>query len=125
MHLFFSFDIDDIFGDNKLLINIIIPGRLGKNTIRNLRNTIETGVARLILQEPSFEPRQFNHLLENLCFSADMSRFKLNLSLLPHTIKEELIILTTSNFSPLMLSCDGRIMDDFHRHHFFYEREAK
>jgi hypothetical protein len=65
------------------------------------------------------------HLLKNLCFSADMSRFKLHLSQLPNTIKQELIILTTSNFSPLFIAGDGRIMDDFHRHHFFYEREAK
>ena len=125
MHIFFSFDIDDIFGENQLVIHLIVSNRLNKNTIRNFRNTIDSGVARLTLNEPSFEHRPSNHLLENLCLSADLSRFKLHLSQLPNTIKEELIILTTSNFSPLFIAGDGRIMDDFHRHHFLYESEAK
>ncbi len=119
--LFFSFD-SLVIGSphSKLTIHFIslqpIPSRL----IEEFKNICESGIPRLSMSYPATYMISLRELRGNFRKLGENSLFHIYSTLLPNRIQEELIILTTTTFSPLSVDEKGKVKTTFFEFIFYY-----
>ena len=120
LFIYFSFHSVDLERENKVIIHLISTTPFPLRIIKSIKKSIDSGIARLTMENSGFTLVTFRNFRQNLCQTSAVSRKHIELSNLPTPIQEQLTILTQTTFFPFHLTAEGRILSDFHRIQFCY-----